>query len=88
MLSVHKVFIHLGYFCVISWIGCKLVSCSCGVVCVYPQLEREGLMLPDELINSESKQIQVSTASLKPQRRVEFKIAVYNKLPIDLFFYF
>lgn len=49
---------------------------------------REGLMLPDELINSESKQIQVSTASPKPQRRVELKIAVYNKLPIDLFFYF
>lgn len=48
----------------------------------------KGFVLPAELINSESKQIQVSTASVKPQRRVELKIAVYNKLPVDISFYF
>lgn len=47
----------------------------------------KGFVLPAELIHSESKQIQVSTASLKPQRRVELKIAVYNKLPMDIFLF-
>lgn len=45
----------------------------------------KGFVLPDELIHSESKQIQVSSASLKPQRRLELKTAVYNKLPMDFF---
>lgn len=48
----------------------------------------KGFLLPDELIHSESKEIQVSTASLKSQRRVELKTAVYSKLPLDISFYF
>lgn len=48
----------------------------------------KGFVLPDELIHSESKQLQVSTASLKPQRRVELKTAVYNKLPMDISSFF
>lgn len=49
LLSVRIVFIHLGYFCVISWIGCKLVSSTVveWCVCTTAGKRREGLILPD-----------------------------------------
>lgn len=101
MLSVRsQATIHLGYFCLISWAGYELVSCNFGVVGMCHSWKEErlavapvrrgekGFVLPDELIHSESKQIQVSAASLKSQRRVELKILMYNKLPMGISFYF